>query len=100
MWLSIELLDCCSLSRSPSECKHCGHWGEAEAASLQMKGRLAWFSMDYASRESEQIRYSAAVPFKTGDGKPPRVSVATGDVINSVKLVKIGKWKESFSILC
>lgn len=62
-----------------------------------MKGRLAWFSMDYASRESEQIRYSAAVPFKTGDGKPPRVFVATGDVINSVKLVKMGKRKEWFS---
>lgn len=65
-----------------------------------MKGRLAWFSVDYASRESEQIRYSAAVPFKTGDGKPPRVSVGTGDVINSVKLVKIGKWKEWFLFLC
>lgn len=83
MWLSIELFDCCSLSCSLSECKHSGHEGEAEAAFLQMKGRLAWFSVDCASWESEQIHYSAAVSLKTGTRKPPRVSA---NVMNSVKI--------------
>lgn len=68
MLLSIELFDCCSLSRSLSECKHWSHEGEAEAAFLQMKGRLAWFSVGYASREFEQIQYSAVVSLKLGLG--------------------------------
>lgn len=59
-----------------SECKHCGHEGEAEAAFLQMKGRLAWFSVGCASWE---LQYS----LKTGARKPPRVS---GDVMNSVQI--------------
>lgn len=66
--LSIELFDCCSLSRSLSECKHWSHEGEAEAAFPRMKGRLAWFSAGYASWEYEPIQHSAAVPFKPGAG--------------------------------
>lgn len=75
MLLSIELFDCCSLSRSLSECKHRSHEGEAEAAFLQMKGRLAWFSVGYASWEFEQIQYFTAVLLKPGARKPPRVAV-------------------------
>lgn len=56
--------DCCSLSRSLFECKHWSHEGQVEAAFLQMKGRLAWFSVGYASWEFEQIQYSAAVSLK------------------------------------
>lgn len=53
------------------------------AALLQMKGRLAWFSVGYAPGEFEQIQSSAAVPLKPGAKEPPIGSVATCNVINS-----------------
>lgn len=78
--------DCCSSSHSLSECKCQSHEGEAEAALPKMKGRLAWFSVGFASWEFEQIQqYSASVPLKPGAHKLPYVCGATADVINGLE---------------